>query len=53
MNMIEGCDGCGAIDYEGELRDCHFCESTKCSHCDMEKNVGCPSCDGIEEDQDE
>lgn len=38
------CNACGATDYEGELRECPYCGSTKCSVCDMGDNCECPAC---------
>lgn len=39
------CNACGADDYEGELRECPRCGSTKCSICDMGDDVECAACD--------
>jgi hypothetical protein len=44
------CPACGRSDYEGELRECPFCEGMKCSHCDMGRGVGCVICDNEEEE---
>lgn len=38
------CIGCGATDYEGKLRYCPRCGSSKCSRCDMGDDVECASC---------
>lgn len=38
------CNACGANDYDGELRECPHCGSTKCSRCDMGDDVECPAC---------
>lgn len=43
------CPACGARDYEGELRECPWCSSLKCSHCDMGDDTSCIACEGDEE----
>lgn len=43
------CSGCGADDYDGDLRFCPYCESEKCSRCDMGDDVACVTCEGEEE----
>ena len=37
---------CGNTEYEGELIPCPFCESEKCSRCDMGDDVSCVMCEG-------
>lgn len=39
------CNACGADDYEGELRECPHCGSTKCDICDMGDDVECARCE--------
>jgi hypothetical protein len=43
------CNGCGSNDYDGELRECPWCQSSKCSRCDMGDDVSCVACDGDDE----
>jgi len=43
------CTCCGATEYEGELRVCPWCDSEKCSICDMGDSVGCVICDNEED----
>lgn len=39
------CNSCGADDYQGELKECPRCGSTKCEQCDMGDDVECGACD--------
>ena len=49
MVYKEECNGCGADDYEGALKECPFCLETKCEYCDMGDDVFCISCEGEED----
>lgn len=53
------CNCCGSTDHERqryvereadgispELKNCPFCNSTKCCMCDMGDDVGCVECEG-------
>ena len=45
MPPREPCAGCGADDYEGELRECPHCGASKCHWCDMGDDVECVGCE--------
>lgn len=45
-NEKPACPSCGNTEYEGELTPCPFCDSEKCSRCDMGDDVACVMCEG-------
>jgi hypothetical protein len=45
MEKKPECPGCGATDYDGDLEPCPFCDSLKCSVCDMGDDTSCINCE--------
>lgn len=45
-NEKPACQSCGNTEYEGELTSCPYCDSDKCSRCDMGDDVACVMCEG-------
>jgi hypothetical protein len=51
VQMKPECNACGSSDYDGDLRECPHCGSTKCSRCDMGDDVECAACPDEETDE--